>query len=331
MENKNEIFQDLIKTGIEAIKKGNSEKKLTEDENNPKTTEDDLLELKKQFAEKYVQKNINNSILQSTGIVEDYLINEGFWDKLKDKFVYEKLLEKGDLEINTIDEMKQLRKDLEKIKTKSELLTLEDNFFNKNISEQKEEIKKELSEKNTDKNSEKILNINNQEQLKQKIQSELNTIKNCPLTAEMIISSAQKHQVPVEYMMAIMRNDSHYWTAGLWAKTHNPGNVWNTDDWNIKDRSTREKGVDAVAKNLARRIKEYQNIYWNKTPSIKELANNQWPDKKWFIANQWNYKKNNKERMWAYMTDERWWNNVQKISNQLAQNIFNKEEYKLVA
>jgi hypothetical protein len=66
-------------------------------------------------------------------------------------------------------------------------------------------------------------------------------------------------------------------------------------------------------------------------PTIRELANNQWPDKKGFIANQWNYKKNNKERFWAYMTDKTGWNSVQKISNQLAQNIFNQDEYKLVA
>lgn len=321
MENNNELLQELIKTGIDEFKK--NQNKETDEDNTINDTKETLIEHKKSIAKKYVEKNINNPILQATWIVEDYLVSEGFWDKIKDKLFYEKLLEKSDFETETIQQIKQLRADLEKSKTESELTILEENFSNK------QQNNDEIVEEKT--NEEKKENIDNEENIKQKIQSELNQYNNCPLTAEMIIISAKEHQVPIEYIMAIMKNDSHYWTAGVWARTHNPGNVWNTDDWSTKDRATREKGVDAVAKNLARRIKEYQNIYGNRMPTIRELANNQWPDKKGFIANQWNYKKNNKERFWAYMTDKTGWNSVQKISNQLAQNIFNQDEYKLVA
>lgn len=57
-----------------------------------------------------------------------------------------------------------------------------------------------------------------------------------PLTAQMLIKAATKYTVPVSYMMAIMKNDSSYGTAGLAVSTHNPGNVGNMDDGSKKDR-----------------------------------------------------------------------------------------------
>lgn len=323
MENSNEFLQDLIKEGIKKIKdnKETSEAKETKDD-----TKEKLLDLKKDFVKKYVEKNINNPILQATWIAEDYLISEGFWDKIKDKFIYERLLEKWDIENKIFEEMKWLKRNLEKIKTESELSLLENRILKKNITPQKKvEDKNEEKTDNGSKTEIITENKTNNELLKQNIETELNKYVWCPLTAEMIIISAQKHKVPVEYIMAIMRNDSHYGTKWLGAKTHNPGNVGNTDDGSTKNWWTRENGVDAVAKNLARRIKEYQNIYGNSMPSIKELANNQWPDKKWFLSSQWNYKKKNKERLGAYMTAKNWWDNVENISNQLAQNIYKEE------
>lgn len=143
-----------------------------------------------------------------------------------------------------------------------------------------------------------------------------------PLRSEMIFSASKEFNIPIEYMMAIMKNDSHYWTKWKWARTFNPGNVWNTDDWSTKNRKNRNDWVRAVARNLARRTKEYKKIYWeNKNPSIRELATNQWPDKNGFLASQANYKKPNQKRFWWYMTAEKWADNVEKISNQLTQNI----------
>jgi hypothetical protein len=115
---------------------------------------------------------------------------------------YEKLLEKSDFETETIQQIKQLRADLEKSKTESELNILEEKFSDKQKNND------EIVEEKT--NEEKKENIDNEENIKQKIQSELNQYNNCPLTAEMIIISAKEHQVPIEYIMAIMKNDSHY-------------------------------------------------------------------------------------------------------------------------
>lgn len=152
-----------------------------------------------------------------------------------------------------------------------------------------------------------------------KIKSELNKVKNCPLTPEMIINTSKTHNVPINYLMAIMKNDSTYWTAGKWSKTHNPGNVGNTDNGGTKDRGTWEAWVDAVGKNIARRISEYQKIYGSKMPSIKELAQNQWPDGKWFLSNQWNYQKANPNSIGAYMTSKEGQNTVQNFAQNLRQ------------
>ena len=106
----------------------------------------------------------------------------------------------------------------------------------------------------------------------QKILQELTGIKS-PLTPEMVVASATKFSIPVSYIMAFMKNDSSYGTAGLWARTHNPGNVGNMDGGITKDWKTWEAGVDAVASNLRSRIDAYHKKYGNNLlPTIKELA-----------------------------------------------------------
>jgi len=152
-----------------------------------------------------------------------------------------------------------------------------------------------------------------------KIKTELLSVKNCPLTAEMVINASQKNNVPNSYVMAIMKNDSSYGTAGKWARTHNPGNVGNTDDGSTKDRGTREAGVDAVAKNIARRITEYQKIYGNTMPTIKQIAQNQGPDGKGFLPNQGNFQKANPNSIGAYMTSKEGQERVQEIAQNLVQ------------
>ncbi|MEI6426502.1 MAG: hypothetical protein WCO66_04075 [Candidatus Absconditabacteria bacterium] len=149
-----------------------------------------------------------------------------------------------------------------------------------------------------------------------KIKAELASVKNCPLTAEMIIKASKDYKAPIPYMMAIMKNDSTYGTAGLGAKTHNPGNVGNMDDKSQKDRGTREAGVAGVAKNLARRISEYRAIYGaDKMPKLKELATNKGPDGKGFLSKQGNYKKENPNAIGAYMTSKTGQNQVQLLAD----------------
>jgi hypothetical protein len=58
----------------------------------------------------------------------------------------------------------------------------------------------------------------------EEITEELTKVKS-PLTAKMVIDAATKHNVAISYIMAIMKNDSSYGTAGLAVTTHNPGNV----------------------------------------------------------------------------------------------------------
>lgn len=168
----------------------------------------------------------------------------------------------------------------------------------------------------------KILSDEKRKELKDNIQKELDKVPNTPLTAEMVISSCEKYpNVPVEYVLAIMKNDSTYGTQGLGAKTHNPWNVGNNGK-DTKDWSTREDGVEVVVKNLDRRIHEYTTVY-GKTPfpSLKYLADNIGPDGKGFLKG-YAYKQPNPQRQWAYMwgsEDFSWSKSAEKISKNLAQ------------
>ena len=111
---------------------------------------------------------------------------------------------------------------------------------------------------------------------------------NSPVTAEMVADSCQNaRNVPVEYLLWFMQNDSRVWTMWRWARTHNPWNVWNTNTW-TKDWWTWEKWVDACAENLQKRINAYldakvqRNGKWfNDFPTPEELAT--WKSK-------WGYK-----------------------------------------
>ncbi|MEI7563498.1 MAG: hypothetical protein WCJ39_07885 [bacterium] len=67
------------------------------------------------------------------------------------------------------------------------------------VSEEKIPVKKEVSEEK-------------KKQLDQNIQKELQKVANCPITSEMVLSSSQKYAIPVEYLLAIMKNDSSYGT-----------------------------------------------------------------------------------------------------------------------
>lgn len=167
----------------------------------------------------------------------------------------------------------------------------------------------------------------NNKEINQKITSELWSVQDCPLTADMVINAANSYNVPVEYILAIMKNDSHYGTLWIGKNTHNPGNVGNTDDGSTKDRWTREAGVNAVAENLAQRITGYQKVYGTANfPAIKQLADNQWSDGKGFLEKQGNYKKDNPQRLGAYMTAKWGGNAVNEISNNLRTNWISQEK-----
>lgn len=64
---------------------------------------------------------------------------------------------------------------------------------------------------------------------------------------------------------------------------------------------------------------EYQKVYGLvMIPKAKHLADNIWPDGKWFLSNQANYKKPNPDRKWAYMSMKTGWNAVDNFVEDLA-------------
>ena len=166
----------------------------------------------------------------------------------------------------------------------------------------------------------KFENINknlSDEEILKNIDTELKN-NNSKIEAKDVLGSSKKYDVPVEYIMAFMKNDSTYATAWKWARTNNPGNIWNDDVGNEKNYENLKDGVYALWEHLRQRIDEYKKVYWLVSfPTAKELADNIWPDGKWFLSNQENYKAPNLERKGAYMTKESWWFSVDKFVRNL--------------
>ena len=67
-----------------------------------------------------------------------------------------------------------------------------------------------------------------------------------PVTGDMVLKASMTYGVDIPLLLAIMQNDSSFGTAGVGARTNNPGNVGNTG---TEERSypTWEEGVLAVA------------------------------------------------------------------------------------
>ena len=156
------------------------------------------------------------------------------------------------------------------------------------------------------------------------IKWELESVKS-PITTDNIIQSSINYNIPVEYIMAIIKNDSTYWTLWKWKETINPWNVGNMDDNSTREFWSWQEWVDAATKVIRHRIVEYQKVYGKDDyPWIKNLVENRWPDWKWFISNQKNYKQTNDYRenwnkapYWAYMTDKNWPEDVSIITKSL--------------
>ena len=93
-----------------------------------------------------------------------------------------------------------------------------------------------------------------------------------PVTADMVQDSCRSTGVPVEYLLGFMQNDSRVGTMWKWARTRNPWNVWNTDNWGTRRYATWAEGVQWCAENLQMRIDLYRKKWnWN-APTAKELA-----------------------------------------------------------
>lgn len=147
--------------------------------------------------------------------------------------------------------------------------------------------------------------------------------KKSPLSPIQIWSVSKKHDIPVHWVLSIVENDSTYGTAWLAIETHNPGNVGNTDDGSTRYFATRYQGLNKVADNLSYRRDEFKREYPNEEPTLQQLAENRWPDGKWFMKKQANYKQpNNYRKKWwvdkapygAYMTAYNWPKHVAKYA-----------------
>lgn len=191
---------------------------------------------------------------------------------------------------------------------------LTDNYLVK-----KEEVVWFVPEKAVDdKKTEELKYSGWDQEIVQRIDGELKKY-NSLIKSEDVLGASKQHNVPVEYIMAFMKNDSSYATAWKWARTNNPWNIWNDDAGNEKNYNSLRDWVYALWQHLRWRIDEYKKVYWLVLmPTAKELADNIWRDGKWFLSNQGNYKKANTERKWAYMTAKSWWSNVNNFTDDLA-------------
>lgn len=73
-----------------------------------------------------------------------------------------------------------------------------------------------------------------------------------PVTGAMVMSAAHEYGVDPGVLISVMQNDSQLGTQGVAVGTLNPGNVGNTGT-STKSFSSWQDGVNAVAKNLAKR------------------------------------------------------------------------------
>jgi len=76
---------------------------------------------------------------------------------------------------------------------------------------------------------------------------------NSPITAKMIQDASAKYGIGWEEQVALLQQESQLGTAGKGARLYNPGNVGNTDSGAEVNYGSWQAGVDAAAKQLARR------------------------------------------------------------------------------
>jgi len=73
-----------------------------------------------------------------------------------------------------------------------------------------------------------------------------------PVTGHMVADAGNEYGVSLPLVLGILEQDSSMGTAGLGAKTRNPGNVGNDDSGNIRSYPTWSAGVEGVARWLSK-------------------------------------------------------------------------------
>lgn len=74
------------------------------------------------------------------------------------------------------------------------------------------------------------------------------------ISGQMILTAAKQYGVDPRVLTAILQQESQFGTAGVGAKTFNPGNVGNTDSGATKNMGNWQDGINAVAANMAKRV-----------------------------------------------------------------------------
>jgi hypothetical protein len=161
------------------------------------------------------------------------------------------------------------------------------------------------------------------ENKKQKLQEEL---KDAPINADDILNSCKKENIPIEYMMAIIKERTNYGKDSWTNEKKNIAKLKDTDTTE-KTFTTRQEWLDALAKDIKKRIDGYKGIYWaDKTPWITYLLENKGPDGKAFISDIGNYKETNDYQWdtppkWAFVTKKEETNNIKTKVEELRNNL----------
>ncbi len=73
-----------------------------------------------------------------------------------------------------------------------------------------------------------------------------------PITGGMVMRSSAKYNVDPKLVISLMQNDSAFGTAGLGARTNNPGNIMAYDNGHSFTYESWEAGVEGVARWLSK-------------------------------------------------------------------------------
>jgi len=145
-----DLLKDIIETSFKAIKESEN---ISKDEETVKVSDgiqSQLFVEKSKIIKEYIQKRIDNPIMDF--IAEDFLTTDNVFDKLKDKLLISKILKESKIESDTIKEMEDLKKDLDNIKEDSatkenQLEQIKSIYLNQTSQEKIEKVEKQEPQK----------------------------------------------------------------------------------------------------------------------------------------------------------------------------------------
>jgi len=116
--------------------------------------------------------------------------------------------------------------------------------------------------------------------------------------------SSKKYWVPAELLVAVMQNDSSL--GKHLASENNFWNVWNTDSWNRVGFDTPQEWIDAVARNIKKRMDKFEKYVKDRYPTVIEILTGKisWMKKTFY---------------WKYMSNPMWPKRVASIYNKLTE------------